>query len=68
MANKLGKDTTAYKNKLIYIREYNKRSPKINIQFNAKTEMDIIQWLEGRQKATYIKQLIREDMKRNGKI
>ena len=66
MANKLSKDTTAYRNKLIYIREYNKKSPKINIQFNAKTEADMIQWLEGRQKATYVKQLIREDMIRNG--
>ena len=63
---KLGKDTIAYRNKLNYIREYNKKSPKLYIQFNSNTEADLIQWLEGRQKATYIKQLIREDMNRKG--
>ena len=33
------------------------------MEINPKTESDIIQWLNGRRKATYIKQLIREDMK-----
>lgn len=61
----LGKDTKAYKNKLSYIKAYNKKMPKIYIQFNPKTEGDMIEWLDGRQKATYIKQLIREDIKRN---
>lgn len=61
----LGKETKAYKNKLKYIKEYNKKMPKVYIQFNPKTEDDIIQWMQGRQKATYIKQLIREDIKRN---
>ncbi len=62
---KLSKNTMAYKNKLNYIKEYNKKSPKLYIQFNIKTEKDLIDWLEGRQKATYVKQLIRDDMKKN---
>lgn len=62
--SKLNKNTTAYKNKLNYIKEYNKKSPKLYIQLNCKTESDIIEWLNGKQKATYIKQLIREDIKK----
>lgn len=62
---KLSKDTMAYKNKLKYIKEYNKKVPKLYVQFNPKTEMDIVNWLNGRRKATYIKQLIREDMAKN---
>lgn len=61
----LNKNTTAYKNKLKYIKEYNRKAPKIYIQLNPKTESDIVEWLNGRQKATYIKQLIRADMERN---
>lgn len=59
---KLSKETVAYKNKLNYIREYNKKVPKLYIQFNPKTEADIVDWLNTKRKATYIKQLIREDM------
>ena len=67
MANKLNKETAAYKNKLSYIRDYNKaNSKKITFLLSKKSEADIIEWLEGKRKATYIKQLIREDMKRNG--
>ena len=66
MAATLSKDTKAYKNKLEYIKKYNKNvCKKIYMQLNPNTEADIIQWLEGRQKATYIKQLIRDDMKKN---
>ena len=65
MANTKNKNTQAYKNKLIYIREYNKKSPKVSVQFNYKTESDMIEWLNGKQKATYIKKLIREDMQKN---
>ena len=61
---KLSKETQAYKNKLAYIREYNKKSPKIYIQLNAKTESDIVEWLSDKAKATYIKELIRKDMER----
>jgi hypothetical protein len=67
MANTKNKNTVAYKNKLIYIREYNKKSPRISIQFNAKTEADMIEWLNDKSKATYIKELIKKDMERNGK-
>jgi len=65
MANKLSKDTMAYKNKLKYISEYNKKRPKVFIQLNPKTEGDMIEWLETKRKATYIKQLIRDDMEKN---
>lgn len=61
---KLNKDTQAYKNKLNYIKEYNKNAPKIFIQLNPRTESDLIEWLSTKAKATYIKQLIREDMKK----
>lgn len=63
MANTKNKETMAYKNKINYIREYNKKKIKLYMELNPKTESDIIQWLNGRRKATYIKQLIREDMK-----
>ena len=62
----LNKETQAYKNKLEYIKKYNKNvCKKIYMQLNPRTEEDIIQWLDGRRKATYIKQLIREDMSKN---
>ena len=65
---KLSKETQAYKNKLEYIKEYNKQMPKIYVQFNPKTEADLIEWLNDKAKATYIKDLIKEDMKRNGAL
>ena len=65
MANIKNKETMAYKNKIHYIKEYNKSKIKLYMELNPKTESDIIQWLNGRRKATYIKQLIREDMKKH---
>ena len=62
---KLRKETQAYKNKLAYIREYNKSNPKFYVQFNPRTEADMLEWLEGKRKATYIKALIRKDMEEN---
>jgi hypothetical protein len=63
---KLSKDTEAYKNKLNYIKKYNKdNSKKITFLLNKKSEADIIEWLNNKRKATYIKQLIREDMEKN---
>lgn len=61
----VNKETEAYKNKLNYIKKYNKTVEKLYMQLNPRTESDIIEWLKGRRKATYIKQLIREDMKKN---
>ena len=65
---KLNKETQAYKNKLAYIKEYNKKSPKMYIQFNARTEADIVEWLKNKVKATYIKELIRKDMQLKGEM
>ena len=67
MANTKNKNSKAYKNKMIYIREYNKQSPKVSVQFNIRTEADLIEWLSDKAKATYIKELIRKEMERNGK-
>ena len=64
MANVKNKETMAYKNKMFYIREYNKKGVKISLQLNRKTDMDIIEWLEDKSKATTLKKLIREEMKR----
>ena len=61
------KGSEAYRRQLNYIREYNKKSPRMYIQFNRKTEADIIEWLADKRKATYVKKLIREDMARNKK-
>ena len=60
---KLNKNTAAYKNKLEYIKEYNKKGVKLYIQLNRNTDSDIIEWLEDKQKATVIKKLIREEMR-----
>ena len=59
----LNKNTAAYKNKLEYIKEYNKKGVKLYIQLNRNTDSDIIEWLEDKQKATVIKKLIREEMR-----
>ena len=64
MATVKNKETMAYKNKMIYIKEYNKKGVKISLQLNRKTDMDIIEWLEDKPKATTLKKLIREEMKR----
>ena len=62
----VNKNTQAYKNKIQYIMNYNKNvCKKVYMQLNPRTESDIIEWLDGRRKATYIKQLIREDMKKH---
>ena len=62
MANTKNKQSMAYKNKLAYIKEQNKLNLRFYFTLNPNTESDLIQWLNGRKKATYIKQLIREDM------
>lgn len=61
---KLNKDTVAYKNKLEYIKDYNKKGYKVYLQLNRNTDLDVIEWLEDKAKATIIKKLIREEMQR----
>ncbi|MBR3208900.1 MAG: hypothetical protein IKF82_01395 [Bacilli bacterium] len=56
------KGTKAYENKLKYIHQYVKSMPRFFITLNPRTEADLIEWLEGKRKATYVKQLIRADM------
>lgn len=62
MANVKNKNTMAYKNKLAYIREQNKLVKRFYVTLNPSTEQDLIDWMNGRAKATYVKQLIRKDM------
>lgn len=62
MANTKNKESMAYKNKLAYIKRKNKEIQRFYITLNPSTEQDLIEWIEGRKKATYVKQLIREDM------
>lgn len=54
-------------NDIKYIAEYQKaNTTQVNIRLSKKYDIDIIKWLENKDpKATYIKQLIREDMKRS---
>lgn len=61
----LNKETVAYKNKLKYIAEYNKtKNTKISISLSKEYDKDIIDRLdEVSGKATYIKKLIRFDIK-----
>lgn len=53
-----------YKNKLDYIRDYNRKNKKqIKFELNINTDADIIKHLEKKEnKQGYIKQLIRDDM------
>ncbi len=48
-----------------YITEYQKENTtQVNFRLSKKYDMDIIDWLSDKEaKATYIKQLIREDMR-----
>jgi hypothetical protein len=64
MANTKNKESLAYKNKLAYIKRMNKLNKRFYIILNPKTEQELIDWLADKQKGTYIKKLIREDMAR----
>ena len=59
------KGTKAYENKLKYIDRYVRSLPRFFVTMNPKTEADLIEWMKDKRKATYVKQLIREDMKKN---
>ena len=66
MANTKNKDSLAYKNKLNYIAEYNKKyAHKKLISFNTLNENDqkILEFIKTKRPlSTYIKKLILEDM------
>ncbi len=62
MANTKNKESLAYKNKLAYIKKMNKLNKRFYIILNPKTEQELIDWLQDKQKGTYIKRLIREDI------
>ena len=64
MSNTKNKESMAYKNKLAYIKECNKKKYRFYITINPKTEKELYDWLDGRKKATYVKQLIREEIAR----
>lgn len=44
---------------------YNKKCKMLQVRINRETETDIIEWTERNQAATRIKELIREDIKKN---
>ena len=59
------KNTKAYKNKLAYIKSYNKRTfRQIILRFNQTTDKKILDHLDRQKSKTdYIRQLIVRDMK-----
>lgn len=44
---------------------YNKKCKMLQVRINRETEQDILAWTERNQAATRIKELIREDIKKN---
>lgn len=44
---------------------YNKKCKMLQVRINKETERDILEWTERNQAATRIKELIREDIKKN---
>ena len=44
---------------------YTKKCKMLQVRINKETEKDILEWTERNQAATRIKELIREDIKRN---
>lgn len=63
--SKISKETNQYLKKQDYIKNYLHTCKKVQIVFNPKTEQDLFEWLDTKAKATYIKNLIREDMNKN---
>ena len=55
-------------NNITYITKYQKENTiQVNLRLSKKDDADVIEWLndlEDKGKATYLKELIREDMKR----
>lgn len=64
--SKLRKETQAYKNKLTYIREFNKtKTKRYTFTFNKVNDKEIIEHLDNvPNKNDYIRQLILEDMQK----
>lgn len=44
---------------------YNKKCKMLQVRINKETEKDILEWTERNPAATRIKELIREDIKKN---
>ena len=44
---------------------YAKKCKFVQVRVNRETEADILEWIERNQAATRIKELIREDIKKN---
>lgn len=65
----LGKDTKAYKNKLSYIRRYNKENLRtINFNVNKKTDSDVIEFVKGLEnKSDFFKKMIRAEIAKKQK-
>lgn len=65
---KLSKETTAYKNKLKYIKEYRRNNEQIlRVRASKIHDKDILDYLDTlKNKSTLIKQLIRKHMEEVG--
>lgn len=65
---KLSKETQAYKNKLKYIREFNKtKSKQYTFSFNKENDKELVEWLDSKENKTdYVRQLILNDMRNKG--
>ena len=68
MSNTKNRESKAYKNKMAYTRNYCKENCiKYYVSVNKLTEQDLVEYLgDMKNRATYIKRLIREDMERRG--
>ena len=61
---KLNKETDAYKNKLKYIKSYNKRNLKnANFYFNVVDDKDVIDYIAKQpNKTDWLRKLVRKEM------
>ena len=65
----MNKEGKAYKNKLSYINEYNKKYIKtVSFKWSRSKDADLIEYVEKQPlKAEFFRRLVREEMKKNKK-
>ena len=64
----LGKNTKAYANKKLYVKNYNKEQMKqVKFYVHKTLDKDMVEWLDNhRPTSTYLKDLIKADMNKKG--